>query len=87
MKLVTIKDILRKDTPIFYRMFYKGIAVIELKRETGEYRIDFVIEVKPTGHVEISVTIVDAIEYPLLPLLKELKSFINDLYRSGELSV
>jgi hypothetical protein len=80
MKVVCIKDIIRKDVPIYYRLLYTGVAVIELAKGAENYRIDFTIEIKPTGQKEISVTFLDNLEYPLLPVIKELKVIINKMH-------
>ncbi len=84
MKVVAIKDIIRKDVPIYYRLLYTGVAVIELAKGAANYRIDFTIEIKPTGQKDISVTFLDALEYPLLPVIKELKVIIDNMH-SNEL--
>jgi hypothetical protein len=80
MKVVAVKDIIRKDVPIYYRLLYTGVAVIELTKGAANYRIDFTIEIKPTGQKDISVTFLDALEYPLLPVIKELKVIINKMH-------
>lgn len=79
MKIITLKDMIRKDVPIYYRKLYTSVAVIELNEKQNEYRIDFSIEVKPTGHKEISVNFIDTVDYPLVPLIKELKQYITEL--------
>jgi len=84
MKVSAIKDIVKKDIPIYYRLLYTGVAVIELKSE-ADYRIDFCIEIKPTGHKDISVTFLDEIDYPLIPVLKELKALIDNMHTNGAL--
>jgi len=80
MKVVSIKDVVRKDVPIYYRLLYTGVAVIELAKGAGNYRIDFTIEIKPTGQKDISVTFLDNLEYPLLPVIKELKLLISKMH-------
>ena len=85
MKVVAIKDMIRKDVPIYYRKLYTGVAVIEMSKGPEDYRIDFVIEYKPTGQKEIIVTFLDKIDYPLIPLNKELKQFIDIMEAGGEL--
>jgi len=79
MKIVTLKDMIRKDVPIYYRKLYTSVAVIEFNSKQENYRIDFSIEVKPTGQKEINVNFIDTVDYPLIPLVKELKQYINDL--------
>jgi len=79
MNVISIKDMIRKDVPIYYRKLYTGVAVIELNGTPTDFRIDFSIEMKPTGHKEISVSFIDNIDYPLIPVTRELKQFINEL--------
>ena len=85
MKVVTIKNIIRKDVPIYYRRLYTGIAVLELINTPQEVPLDFQIEHKPTGAVEIAITLSKKVDYPLIPLQKELKKFIGDLDSAGQL--
>ena len=85
MRVVSIKDMIRKDVPIYYRNLYTGVAVIELPKGAKNYRIDFAIEFKPTGQKEISVTFIDEVDYPLVPLNKEIKQFIENLDNQGAL--
>jgi hypothetical protein len=85
MKIVTLKDMIRKDVPIYYRKLYTSVAVIEFNNKTNDFRIDFSIEMKPTGHKEINVNFIDNVDYPLVPVIKELKQYINDLDSAGGL--
>ena len=80
MKVISIKDIVRKDVPIYYRLLFTGVAVIQLAKGTGDYRIDFSIEIKPTGQKEIGVSFLDDIEYPLVPVSRELKTYIDTMH-------
>jgi len=87
MKIIGIKDMIRKDVPIYYRMLYTGMAVIQLSddKSPSNFRIDFSIEVKPTGMKEISITFIDTIDYPLVPVTRELKQYILNLDANGGL--
>lgn len=85
MKIVEIKDIIRKDVPIYYRRLYSGTAVLELINKPQELPLNFQIEHKPTGAVEIGITFSEKIDYPLVPLQKELKKYIGDLDSAGKL--
>ena len=85
MKIITIKDMIRKDVPIYYRKLYTGVAVIEMNSGPVDYRIDFSIEYKPTGQKEIAITFIDTIDYPLIPVNKELKSYILELENNAGL--
>jgi 2-methylaconitate cis-trans-isomerase PrpF len=79
MKIVKLKDTVRKDVPIYYRKLYTSVVVIELNDKQNDYRIDFSIETKPTGAKEINVNFIDTIDYPLVPVTNNLKTYINEL--------
>ena len=85
MKVVSIKDMVRKDVPIYYRNLFTGVAVIEMNNVQKDYRIDFSIEYKPTGQKEINVSFIDTIDYPLVPVNKELKNLISEMEAAGSL--
>ncbi|MDR2716546.1 MAG: hypothetical protein LBB89_00575 [Treponema sp.] len=85
MKVITVKDIVRKDVPIYYRLLYTGVAVIEMTTSAVDYRIDFSIEIKPTGQKEIVVSFLDDLDYPLVPVTKELKKYIETMHQNGAL--
>ncbi|GHV67350.1 hypothetical protein AGMMS49928_04140 [Spirochaetia bacterium] len=83
MKILEIKNVTRKDVPIYYRRLYSGVAVIELINNQQEYPVDVSIEHKPTGEKEILVTFTNPPDYPLVPLVKEIKKFIDIMDLKG----
>ena len=85
MTIVEIKDCVRKDVPIYYRRVYTGVAVAELLGKLQDVHIDWTIETSPFGTKEIIVSILDKIDYPLVPLIKELKVKIEALDAEGQL--
>jgi hypothetical protein len=85
MKIKQIKNIVRKDVPIYYRRLFTGSLEIDLMGKNLERAIDFTIETLPTGVKAVSVTIADPIDYPLVPLMRELKQFIAALDETGGL--
>ena len=85
MRIIEIKNMTRKDFPIYYRRFYSGIAVMELVNGIVEVPLDFQIENKPTGAIEIIAVLSQKIDYPLVPIQKELKKYIGVLDSSGKL--
>jgi hypothetical protein len=85
MKILEIKDIVRKDVPIYYRRLFVGTAVIELLGGPEDYPVDFSIENKPTGEKEILVSFSRPPDYPLIPLVREMKQLIDQLDLSGGL--
>jgi len=85
MKVVEIKNLIRKDVPIYYRRLYTGTVVLELLNKPVDFPMDFQIEQKPTGQSEINITSMGKVDYPLVPLQKELKQFIGDMDSNGKL--
>ncbi|MDR1446952.1 MAG: hypothetical protein LBI90_08670 [Treponema sp.] len=85
MKILEFRDITRKDVPIYYRSVFSGTAVLELINKSVDVSLDFSIEKKPTGNKEIIVTLNEKVDYPLVPLMKELKNYIDNLDASGAL--
>jgi hypothetical protein len=85
MKIKQIKNIVRKDVPIYYRRLFAGVLEIELLGKTVERNIDFTIETMPTGLNNVSVAIAEPLDYPLVPLMRDLKQFISNLDESGDL--
>jgi hypothetical protein len=85
MKIISVKNVTRKDVPIYYRRDFTGTAVLDVLSRTVEMGIDFSIETKPTGNKKISVIPLAQVDYPLLPLTRELKLFINNLDADGGL--
>ena len=85
MKVIEIKNLIRKEMPIYYRRFYSGIVVVELVDKPVEFPLEFQIEHKPTGQTEIALTFGEQIDYPLVPLQKELRKYIGALDSDGKL--
>ena len=85
MKILEIKNMTRKEFPIYYRRFYSGTVVMEFISKPMEFPLDFQIEQKPTGQIEIALTFTQKVDYPLVPLQKELKLFIASLDSNGQL--
>ncbi|MDR0540209.1 MAG: hypothetical protein LBG74_06885 [Spirochaetaceae bacterium] len=79
MGLVALNNVIRKDSPIYYRHLYTGIAVVEVAGRRREARIDFVVETNPWGARATTVDILESIDYPALVLQKELKNAIEYL--------
>lgn len=85
MRVLEINHIVRKDVPIYYRRLYSGNAVLELVNKPVEIPVEFQIEHKPTGQTEINVKLLQKVDYPLVPLMKEVKNFIGALDADGKL--
>jgi hypothetical protein len=85
MKVLEIKNMLRKEVPLYYRRDFTGTAVLEIPLKIVESPVEFTIETGPTGKKDIEITIRNTIDYPLIPLVKGLKEYISDLDQEGKL--
>ncbi len=72
MRVLEIKDVLRKEVPIYYRRDFTGTAVLEIPQKTIESPIEFTIETGPTGQQDIDITLNGSIDYPVIPVIKNI---------------
>ena len=85
MEVLEIKNLYREETGLYYRRNFTGLAVIELPIKTIEVPLDFIIEMGPMGNKEFDIELKDKIDYPLLPVIKKLKEYIEKLEAEGKL--
>lgn len=85
MNIVELKDIAREEGQIFYLRKYTANAVVQLPTETTLTPIAFSIETGPLGNREVAVKIVSAPNYPVLPIIAALKTFIIENDKEGRL--
>jgi len=75
-----IKNITQKRMLISYRREYHADAFVSLhNKEPKSYKIEFSVEMTPLGSNIIRVKLLDELDYPLVPLLNELKHRITEL--------
>jgi hypothetical protein len=85
MKVVDITDIQRKENLLFYRREYYGLAVLEVMADSVVIPIEFVLEQTPFGTFSLHVTVVEDLDYPIIPVIAALKAHIGQLSASGSL--
>ena len=85
MDVLEIKNLYREETGLYYRRNFTGLAVIELPIKTIEVPLDFIIEVGPLGNRDFDIELKEKIDYPLLPVMKKLKEYIELLDKAGKL--
>ncbi len=87
MKVLELKKIEKKELAILYRREFTAVAAIEhIGTNPLEKRVSFSIEHLPTGGTRIKVSFLDRIDYPLLPAIQSMKSYIAGLEREGRLA-
>lgn len=86
MKFIGFSNLEKKDSPLQYRKQYNGIALLKNADENQiQSKIEFIIEYRATGPMEIQVDLLEEIDYPLLPIIKDIKSSIYNLEKEGKL--
>lgn len=85
MQLLELSDISRTDSPVFYRRHYQALAVVEHSGTTERVPVGFVIEHSPTTDAQIQARIEGQLNYPRVPVLRAVKSYVRDLERQGAL--
>lgn len=85
MRLIKLINIQRKETPIYYRKEYNAEAILEFLEKNLGIAIEFVVEHKPVGGVDVRVTLLDELDYPLLPVVNTIKNHILELQEQGSL--
>ena len=84
MKVLEIKDICKKDSPILYRLEFTGNAVIEtIDKKTLEKKIEFILEKTSHGKSQININLLEDINFPLLPAIKKIKAHIYKMEKMG----
>ncbi len=85
MKVVELRDLRRKETPLHYIREYSGTAVLERAGVRIEQAIVFTIERRPLGSPEVSARFLEDPEWPLLPLLRGVRDLAVKLDKEGRL--
>lgn len=84
MKLLAIENLFKKDTLIYYRNQYEGTALFTLIGEK-QVSVKFTssVEIKPTGERDVTVELLESIDYPLIPILQSIKSEMREIDQKG----
>ena len=85
---VIVKDIIgieKKNSLIYYREEFSAIAIYSFLGKEEKCKIDFLIEVDPTGKKNLFVQLIDIPDYPVLPIRLDLKKAIQNLIDTSAL--
>ncbi len=85
MKLQALHNIeKKKELHLYYRNDFLATAhFISSDGRDHKKKIEFSVEMTPTGSKEIKVEFVEKMDYPVLTLVKSLKEEIRELDRKG----
>lgn len=86
MQVVELTDVVRRETPLHYRRTFTATAMLSRGAfEPEPKRIEFVLEQSPLGSIDVRVTLLDDIDYPLVPAIAAIKAHIRELHEDGDL--
>lgn len=86
MRVLEFKSISREDGCIYYMKRYTAIVVLEIPAQTVTFPLSFSIETGPLGNKTIDIDDLPAdLNYPIFPVVKSLKEFIQNLSTQGNL--
>ncbi|PIE99048.1 MAG: hypothetical protein CR988_00585 [Treponema sp.] len=85
MLISEIKNIERLNDFVYYRQNFAGVAVYNIAGMEKNAKIKFTIEESAVGEKNISVVLVDNIDWPVLQVMMEIKNIIKSLIKSNEL--
>jgi len=83
MKVVELRDLSRREAPIHYLREYTAVAVLEAFGSKSETGVAFTVEQKPLGPPDISVRVLDPVDWPILPVSKALRDHFADMDKRG----
>ncbi len=87
MRIIEIKNILKKDIPLHYRNEFSGSIVYEtINSKPEEKKVEFILERSASGKIDVNINLLEEIDYPLIPAIRTLKEYILDLDKKGKLS-
>lgn len=86
MKVLELKSISKQDGYIYYLKRYTATAVLEIPAQTISIPLSFSIETGPLGDKNIELDdLPKDINYPVFPIIKSLKEYIQNLAKQGTL--
>jgi hypothetical protein len=86
MKIKEIQNITKKEMLISYRSEYHGDVLIDHPRVLDLIcKIEFSLELSPLGTKTVRIQFLEELDYPTIPLMRELKDLIQTMDRSGQL--
>ncbi len=85
MTIREINDISRKENFIYYRREFSGEVLYDFPDRNHSGKIEFTIETAATGKKDIRISLVDPVDYPVIPVMQSLKEYIRTLDDDGKL--
>lgn len=85
MKVVELRELSRRESPVHYIKELTAVAVIEWNEKRSESDIAITLEHKPVGPPEVHISLLEAVDWPALPVIHAIKEYVIELERAGRL--
>jgi hypothetical protein len=85
MKVVELRELCRRDSPVHYIKELTAVAVIEWNERVSESDISITLEHGPVGPPDVHVHLLDSVDWPALPVIHAIRDYVVDLERTGRL--
>lgn len=86
MKVLEINSVLREESSLYYINRYSGNAVLDVLSQQVSLPLKFSVEITPFGQRNIDLEFQKFdLNYPIMPVTKSVKTFIEQLSLNGEL--
>jgi hypothetical protein len=85
MRVVELRDLARRDSPLHYIKELTAVAVIEYDERQSESDVSITLEHGPLGPPDVRIHLLDALEFPALSVIHAIKDYVVEMERSGRL--
>jgi hypothetical protein len=85
MKVVELRELSRRESPVHYIKELTAVAVIEWNGRQSESDISITLEHKPLGPPDVHIHLLEAVDWPTLPVIHAIKDHVVELERAGRL--
>ena len=85
MKVIELRDLNRRESPVHYIKELTAVAVIEWNQRQSESDVSITLEHRPLGPPDVRVRLLDAVDWPVLPVIHAIQEYVVDLERTGRL--
>jgi hypothetical protein len=85
MKVVELRELCRRESPVHYIKELTAVAVLEWNGRQTESEVSITLEHKPIGSPDVHVHLLDSIDWPALPVIHAIKDHVIQLERDGRL--
>jgi hypothetical protein len=85
MKVIELRDLNRRESPVHYIKELTAVAVIEWNQRQSESDVSITLEHRPLGPPDVRVHLLDAVDWPVLPVIHAIQEYVVDLERTGRL--